>query len=256
MSKTQNKLAVVIDADNANRNNVDGLMAEIAKYGIASVKRIYGDFSSPQLASWKEILLSHGIVPIQQFAYTKGKNSTDSAMIIDAMDLLHTGNYDGFCIVSSDSDFTRLASRIRENGLTVYGFGEKKTPISFVRSCDTFVYVENLRHEIEDIRDINDVTPIDTRDLKRETKLVKLLRDATEDCADLNGWSNLAQVGQNINNYSSDFDPRNWGYNKLIDLIEAMNLFEMDIEQNEANQKITKKIYIKDKRKKIRNDNW
>ena len=139
------KLAVLIDADNAQPSIVDSLQAEIANYGVASVKRIYGDWTSPSLKGWKEVLLEHSIQPIQQFAYTKGKNATDSAMIIDAMDLLYTGNFNGFCIVSSDSDFTKLASRIREAGLMVYGFGEKKTPSPFVAACDKFIYTEVLR---------------------------------------------------------------------------------------------------------------
>ncbi len=133
------RLAVLIDADNAQSSIVDGLLAEIANYGVASVKRIYGDWTETRLRKWKEVLLDHSIQPIQQFAYTKGKNATDSAMIIDAMDLLYTGNFDGFCLVSSDSDFTKLASRIRESGLTVYGFGEKKTPPAYVSACDKFI---------------------------------------------------------------------------------------------------------------------
>jgi len=141
---SQATLAVLIDADNAAASIVDGLLAEVAKYGVASVKRIYGDWTTPQLGSWKSVLLEHSIHPIQQFRYTTGKNATDSSMIIDAMDLLYTGRFDGFCLVSSDSDFTRLASRIREEGLRVYGFGEKKTPTAFVSACDKFIYTEVL----------------------------------------------------------------------------------------------------------------
>jgi uncharacterized LabA/DUF88 family protein len=144
------KLAVLIDADNAQPGIVDSLIAEIANYGIASVKRIYGDWTSPGLKGWKEVLLEHSIQPMQQFAYTKGKNATDSAMIIDAMDLLYTGNFNGFCIVSSDSDFTKLASRVREAGLLVYGFGEKKTPSPFVSACDKFIFTEVLRAKTDE----------------------------------------------------------------------------------------------------------
>lgn len=141
----QDRLAVLIDADNAHAGIIDGLLAEIARYGVASVKRIYGDWTQPQLGSWKKVLLQHSIVPVQQFGYTKGKNATDSALIIDAMDLMYTRRFDGFCLVSSDSDFTRLASRLREEGLIVYGFGERKTPAPFVSACDRFVYTEVLR---------------------------------------------------------------------------------------------------------------
>ena len=148
--ESTNKLAVLIDADNAQPSIVDGLLAEIANYGIASVKRIYGDWTGPGLKGWKEVLLEHSIQPMQQFAYTKGKNATDSAMIIDAMDLLYTGKFDGFCIVSSDSDFTKLASRIREAGLLVYGFGEQKTPTPFVSACDKFIFTEVLRAKIDE----------------------------------------------------------------------------------------------------------
>ena len=168
MEKTT-KLAVLIDADNAQPTIIDSLLSEIANYGLASVKRIYGDWTAPALKGWKEILLQHSIQPMQQFAYTKGKNATDSAMIIDAMDLLYTGNFNGFCIVSSDSDFTKLASRIRESGLLVYGFGEKKTPSAFVSACDKFIYTEVLRAKVDENEAI---AKKNTNELKQDTKLV------------------------------------------------------------------------------------
>ena len=174
---TTEKLAVLIDADNAQPSIVDGLVAEIAKYGTANVKRIYGDWTVPDLKGWKEVLLQHSIQPIQQFRYTKGKNATDSAMIIDAMDLLYTDKFDGFCIVSSDSDFTKLASRIREHGLMVYGFGEQKTPGAFVSACDKFIFTEVLRSKDDDSELIKRKT---ANELKQDTKLVNLLRNAVE----------------------------------------------------------------------------
>ena len=239
----QKKLAVLIDADNTSPAIISGLIAEIANYGVASVKRIYGDWTSPNLLGWKDILLEYAILPIQQFGYTTGKNSTDSTMIIDAMDLLYTESLDGFCIVSSDSDFTRLASRIRESGLIVYGFGEKKTPRPFVVACDKFIYTEILRKSDLDFA----TSPKNTMELKKYTKLVNLLRSAVEDSADENGWSHLGNVGQNIANKSPEFDPRNFGYKKLGELIKATQLFE--INERSSDNSPAKAIYIRDKRK-------
>lgn len=241
---TQKKLAVLIDADNTSPSIIEGLIAEIANYGVASVKRIYGDWTCPNLMGWKDVLLDYAIQPIQQFSYTIGKNSTDSAMIIDSMDLLYTENLDGFCIVSSDSDFTRLASRIREAGLIVFGFGEKKTPRPFVVACDKFIYTEILREK--DYGFIS--SPKNTRELKKDTKLVNLLRKAVEDSADENGWSHLGNVGQIIANKSPEFDPRNFGYKKLGELIKATQLFE--INERPSDNSPAKAIYIRDKRKK------
>ena len=222
--ETQKKLAVLIDADNAQASMVEGLFAEIAKYGISSVKRIYGDWTNPYLKSWKEVLLNFSIQPIQQFSYTTGKNATDSAMIIDAMDLLYTEKLDGFCIVSSDSDFTKLSSRIREAGLTVYGFGESKTPKPFVAACDKFIFTEILN-----IDDSGTPSPRKSlRELKSDTKLINIIRSAVEDSADESGWSYLANVGQIIAKKSPEFDPRNYGYKKLGGLIKATELFELD----------------------------
>lgn len=239
------KLAVLIDADNAQPSIVDGLQAEIANYGVASVKRIYGDWTSPSLKGWKEVLLQHSIQPMQQFAYTTGKNATDSAMIIDAMDLLYTGNFNGFCIVSSDSDFTKLASRIRESGLVVYGFGEKKTPSPFVSACDKFIFTEVLRGKTDESKAIAKKS---TSELKKETKLVNLLRNAVEAASDDSGWAHLATVGSNVAKQSSEFDPRNYGYVKLGDLVAATKLFDREVRTvGTTNSKV---IYIRDKQRK------
>lgn len=237
------KLAVLIDAENAQPSIVDGLLAEIANYGIASVKRIYGDWTGPGLKGWKEVLLQHSIQPMQQFAYTKGKNSTDSAMIIDAIDLLYTGNFNGFCIVSSDSDFTKLASRIRESGLLVYGFGEKKTPSAFVSACDKFIYTEVLRAKTDENEAIDKKS---SNELKGDAKLVGLLRNAVEASSDDSGWAMLAHVGSNIAKQLPEFDSRNYGYSKLGELVAATKLF--NIEERPISDTGTKALYVRDKR--------
>lgn len=239
------KLAVLIDADNAQPSIMDSLLAEIANYGVASVKRIYGDWTAPGLKGWKEVLLQHSIQPMQQFAYTKGKNATDSAMIIDAMDLLYTGNFNGFCIVSSDSDFTKLASRIRESGLSVYGFGEKKTPSAFVSACDKFIYTEVLRAKTDESEAI---VKKSSNELKQDTKLVSLLRNAVEVSSDESGWAQLAPVGSNIAKQAPEFDPRNYGYRKLGELVSATKLF--DIEARQIGATNSKALYVRDKLKK------
>ena len=219
MNPNQARLAVLIDADNSQLSIIAGLLDEIASHGIASVKRIYGDWTDTKLKGWKHELLTHGLHPMQQFAYTTGKNATDSAMIIDAMDLLYTKNFDGFCIVSSDSDFTRLASRIRESGVKVYGFGEQKTPKSFIGVCDKFIYTENLR------RTHTAVTP--TAKIKHDEKaLLALVRNAVEDTTNEAGWSYMGAIGQNLINKLPEFDPRSYGYKKLVDLIEGLGEFE------------------------------
>ncbi len=239
------KLAVLIDADNAQPSIVDDLLAEIANYGIASVKRIYGDWTSPGLKSWKEVLLEHSIQPMQQFAYTKGKNATDSALIIDAMDLLYTNNFNGFCIVSSDSDFTKLASRIRESGLLVYGFGEQKTPSAFVSACDKFIYTEVLRAKTNES---DAIAKKSSKELKQDTKLVHMLRNAVEASSDESGWAQLGPVGSNLAKQSSEFDPRNYGYGKLGELVAATKLF--DLEQQQIGNTNSKALYVRDKRSK------
>lgn len=236
-------LAVLIDADNAQPTIIDELLAEIANYGVASVKRIYGDWTSPRLNGWKDILLDHSIQPIQQFAYTKGKNATDSALIIDAMDLLYTDKFEGFCIVSSDSDFTRLASRIRESGLLVYGFGEQKTPKPFVSACDKFIYTEVLRSKPDATTAIKAKSK---NQLRQDSKLVNLLRKAYEASSDDTGWSGLGAVGSNIANQSPEFDPRNYGYRKLGELVTATELFEH--EERQIGSGNGKALYIRDKR--------
>ncbi|HMB99391.1 MAG TPA: NYN domain-containing protein [Balneolaceae bacterium] len=243
-TNSTSKLAVLIDADNAQPSIIEGLLAEIAKYGTANVKRIYGDWTQPQLRSWKEVLLQHSIQPIQQFGYTRGKNATDSALIIDAMDLLYTQRFDGFCLVSSDSDFTKLAARIREAGLVVYGFGERKTPEPMVAACDKFIFTEVLQDEEED-RDTRKKRSGNA--LKQDTKLVNLVRKAVETASDESGWAHLAPVGSYIAKQSPEFDPRNYGYKKLGELIEAMGLFEM--EERSVGEGQSKAIYVKDKRK-------
>ena len=231
-SENAAKLAVLIDADNAQPGTIQALLAEVAKYGTAHVKRAYGDWTSSNLKGWKDQLLAQSIQPIQQFAYTTGKNSTDAAMVIDAMDLLYSDRFDGFCIVSSDSDFTRLAARLRESGLTVYGFGERKTPKPFVAACDKFVYIENLTYPD------SSTVPADSAlapkpstpaaQLKRDATLVSLLRNAVEAESDDDGWASLASVGNIVTKQRPDFDSRTYGYGKLSDLITATTLFDMN----------------------------
>jgi uncharacterized LabA/DUF88 family protein len=222
------KLAVLIDADNARPAIVEGLLAEIAKYGTAHVKRIYGDWTKPDLNGWKEVLLRHSIQPIQQFRYTVGKNATDSAMIIDAMDLLYAERFDGFCIVSSDSDFTRLASRIRESGLTVYGFGERKTPEPFRTACDKFIYTEVLAGTTATAETEEAPKQRSAKELRGDTHLMNLLRNAIEAASDETGWAGLGAIGSIINKQSPDFDSRNYGYAKLSGLIKGIGLFDTE----------------------------
>lgn len=243
----QIKLAVLVDADNTQAVIIEGLLAEIAKYGIASVKRIYGDWTNTNLRSWKDKLLEFAIQPVQQFSYTSGKNSTDSAMIIDAMDLLYTENLDGFCVVSSDSDFTRLAARLRENGKLVLGFGQRKTPKPFVAACDKFIYTEILRGADEEKeskagRDTAPHAPIQS-DIKTDHRMKALLQSAVEDSADEFGWAYLGAVGTYIVNRQPEFDPRNYGFRKLGDLIKASGLFEIDERASPADS--GKQVYLR-----------
>ena len=242
--QSQKMLAVLIDADNAQASVTEAVLSEVAKFGTSSVKRIYGDWTRPNLSSWKAVLLECSIQPIQQFGYTSGKNATDSAMIIDAMDLLYMRRFDGFCLVSSDSDFTRLATRIREEGLVVYGFGERKTPKSFVSACDRFIYTEVLRLEEDDAAVVRKTTT----ELKGDTRLVNLLRNSWEAASDDGGWAHLGNVGSNIAKQSPEFDPRNYGYNRLGELILATKLFEID--ERVSENKRSKVVYIKDKRRR------
>ena len=211
------KLAVLIDADNAQASICSELLGEITKFGISSIKRAYGDWTTTNLKSWKPHLHKHAIQPVQQFSYTKGKNSTDSSLIIDAMDLLHEGNLDGFCLVSSDSDFTRLATRIREAGLIVFGFGEEKTPLPFVSACDKFIFTEILRKK--------DVI------VKRNIVDREMIEHAVEAVSKDDDWATLAGVGGYINKNHPSFDPRNYGYTKLSKLIRDLSYIEVKLEK-------------------------
>jgi uncharacterized LabA/DUF88 family protein len=226
-STSQRRFAVLIDADNVSAKALEGLLAEVANYGTAMVKRIYGDWTLPNLKSWKAMLLEHAIQPIQQFRYTVGKNASDSALIIDAMDLLYHAKLDGFCLVSSDSDFTRLASRIREEGLMVIGFGERKTPRAFVTACDRFIHTDILRGA-----DPEDETKPKSSSgkLKIDSKLTNLLRWAVEASEDEEGWANLGTVGAKIMAQQPDFDARSYGYGKLSSLVSAIDAFEIERE--------------------------
>jgi len=211
-------LAVLVDADNAQASAMAEILAEVARYGTATVKRAYGDWTTPNLASWKNVLHVHAIQPIQQFSYTKGKNATDSALIIDAMDLLHGGKVDGFCLVSSDSDFTRLATRIREAGLAVYGFGKKTTPQPFVAACDKFVFTEILSEPVKKSKPQE----------KTNSKLRELLLPAISAAAQEDGWAFLGAVGSLINKNDPSFDSRNFGYKKLGDLVRDQASLEVE----------------------------
>jgi uncharacterized LabA/DUF88 family protein len=217
------RLAVLIDAENAQLAFLSELLAEIAKLGVASVKRAYGDFTSPNLASWREKMLAHSIQPIQQFRNTVHKNASDSALIIDAMDLLHSKRFDGFCIVSSDSDFTRLASRIREEGLLAYGFGERKTPASFVAACDRFTYTEILQSPAKPPENGSQSKEA----LTDKSGIASHLSNAIRDCADDTGWADLGRVGAVMANYLPDFDSRHYGFSKLSALVSSTGLFEL-----------------------------
>jgi uncharacterized LabA/DUF88 family protein len=245
------RLAVLIDADNAQPSIVEALLAEIAKYGTAHVKRAYGDWTTGNLRGWKDQLLTQSIQPIQQFAYTRGKNSTDSAMVIDAMDLLYSGRFDAFCIVSSDSDFTRLAARIRESGPIVYGFGERKTPKAFVAACDKFIYIENLAYAHGAEAPADGAAAPSARasaaQLKSDKALVSQLRNAVEAASDDDGWAALASVGQILTNQSPDFDSRSYGYAKLSDLMAATSLFELERRSPGGDKQAV--IYARDNRR-------
>lgn len=236
MSTQNKKLAILIDADNAPADCIDAMLEEIAKYGTATVKRIYGDWSHG-LAKWKAALLPHALIPVQQFAYTKGKNATDMALVIDAMDLLYSGNFDGFCLVSSDSDFTRLASRIRESGLTVYGFGEKKTPESFRKACDKFTYIEIFRPQKAQNQPKNHTNKPKSAENSESPNqvgdLTQLIKRAVKETADDLGWANLGPIGSYISKVSPDFDSRLYGFGKLSDLIKSLDLFEHRTDNNQ-----------------------
>ena len=223
------RIALLIDADNAPAGKIDVVLAELARHGIANVRRAYGNWKSPNLQRWEAALHPNAIQPMQQFAYSTGKNASDMAMVVDAMDLLHSGRFDAFAIVSSDADFTPLVMRLRAHNMRVFGFGEQKTPEPFVNACSTFLYVDDKPASAAS-DDAADATaprkPVASAQLRQDTKLVNLLRDAVEAEKDEDGWSNLSSVGTNIRNRGS-FDARNYGYGKLSSLIEATGLFEL-----------------------------
>jgi len=245
------KLAVIIDADNVSSENVKGMMEEIVKYGIPTFKRIYGDWTKPNLSGWKKILLENAITPIQQYGYTTGKNSTDSAMIIDAMDILYTGRVDGFCIVSSDSDFTRLATRLRESGMKVLGFGAKKTPPSFIVACDKFIYLEILKKSTSNAV-LGEQKAENKQNSRQETvkqidmKVISLIYSTVNDIADEDGWAFLGDVGNLLMKKKPDFDPRNYGFEKLTPLIKSLKNY-FDIDERTTERASIKLVYIKRK---------
>ena len=219
------RLAVLIDADNASAKIADGLFEEIAKIGEASVRRIYGDFSNARSKGWSETLSKHAIIPQQQFAYTPGKNASDITLVIDAMDLLHSGRFDGFCLVSSDSDFTRLAARIREQGVDVYGFGEQKTPESFRQACRRFIYTENLLPTAPANEGTNAPK---TRPLRPVSDATTIIEKVISEMENDDGWVPLGAVGNQLANLASDFDSRTFGFRKLSDLVRETGGFEID----------------------------
>ena len=268
------RLAVLIDADNAPRSALGDVMAEVAVYGTPTIKRIYGDWTTPNLASWKPLLLENAITPVQQYGYTTGKNSTDSAMIIDAMDILYSGNCDGFVLVSSDSDFTRLATRLREAGMKVYGMGEKKTPNPFIVACDKFVYIEVIRSAAqqeraeEAAREEPKEPPKPARRAARKKgaeaapppapeaeppsrvpkEIITLLADSVEMLADEDGYAPLGEVANLLVRKKRDFDPRNFGFSKLSKLVKALPRFEVDVRQ--GGQSNMKHFFVRDKERK------
>lgn len=270
--ETSMRLAVLIDADNAQAAVIEGLLAEVARFGEATVKRIYGDFTSPTSSAWKKVLQRFAIKPVQQFAYTTGKNATDSTVIIDAMDLLYTRKFDGFCLVTSDSDFTGLAMRIREEGLTVLGFGEKKTPDAFRNACHRFIFTEVLRQSTEQEKSSDKKAEASAAKAKQPPEKAKtvsanakaeakpetkpetakketipfpahFILDALDHTDDDSGWASLSAFGSYLNKLQPDFDPRNFGYKKLSDLVKAKtDLFEVDERKTPAGNK---QIYLR-----------
>ncbi len=246
------KLAVLIDADNIPYSNIKGMLDEIAKIGIPTIKRIYGDWTKPTVSGWKQPLLEHAITPIQQYSYTTGKNATDSAMIIDAMDILHSDKVDGFCLVSSDSDFTRLAVRLRESSMLVIGIGEKKTPKPFIVACDKFIYIEIIGNSEAETSDTQQDSASSNQSKSDKDsniepinkKLIQLLKTTVQDLADDDGWAFLGDMGNLIIKKRPDFDPRNYGYPKLTPMIKSLNKV-FDIDARVADKKHIKHIYVK-----------
>jgi len=245
------KLAVLIDGDNIPSAYVKEMMEEIAKYGNPTIKRIYGDWTKPNLSKWKNLLLENAITPIQQYGYTTGKNATDSAMIIDAMDILYSEKVNGFCLVSSDSDFTRLATRLREAGMQVYGIGEKKTPNPFIVACDKFIYIEILKSQslANEGESVEDKASIKNDVDKITPKVISLIAATISDLADDEGWAFLGDVGSLLQKKQPNFDSRNFGFQKLTPLIKSIKNFE--VEQRETHKGRFKLIYVKNKKKHI-----
>lgn len=244
------RLAVLIDADNISYSNTKGMMEEIAKYGTPTFKRIYGDWTKPTLTGWKNVLLENAITPVQQYSYTIGKNSSDSALIIDAMDILYSGKVDGFCIVSSDSDFTRLATRLREAGMQVFGIGEKKTPSSFIASCNKFIYVEILKQAPKpEVVEKKNVKKKFKKNVPAEKgidkELIKLISDSISDLAEEDGWVYLGVLGNLILKKKPDFDARNYGYKKLIDMIRKIG--ELEVDERKTGKNNISHFYVRSK---------
>ncbi|MBD1393032.1 NYN domain-containing protein [Mucilaginibacter glaciei] len=247
------KLAVLIDADNVPYASVKEMFEEIAKYGTPTFKRIYADWTKPTVSGWKKVLLENAITPIQQYSYSTGKNASDSALIIDAMDILYTGKVDGFCIVSSDSDFTRLATRLREAGMKVIGIGEKKTLNPFITACDKFIYIEILKKELPAIIDNEAKSPSKAKKQAKpkplnsvDPEIIKLLSASIADLADDNGWAFLGELGNLMLKKKPDFDPRNYGFLKMLPFIKSMERFEVDERESGKNHHI-KHIYVRKK---------
>jgi Fe-S-cluster formation regulator IscX/YfhJ len=239
------RLAVLIDADNIPYRLISGILEEIAKYGAPTFKRIYADWTKPHVSGWKSVLLDHAITPVQQYSYTTGKNSSDSALIIDAMDILYTGRVDGFCVVSSDSDFTRLATRLREAGMKVFGMGEQKTPSPFRAACDKFIYIEILDQPETGPKQIklSDLRKKEKVISKVDKNLVSLITSSINDIADENGWAFLGELGNLLLKKRPDFDPRNYGFDKLLLLIKSLGYYETD--ERETGRKNVKLVYIR-----------
>ncbi len=229
--ETEKKMAVLIDADNVSDKYIKFIFDEISNHGIPTYKRIYGDWTKPQLASWKSVLLNYSITPIQQYSYTTGKNATDAALIIDAMDILYSKNVDGFCIVSSDSDFTRLAARLREAGMYVIGMGEKKTPMSFISACEKFKYLEVLAEVSLSSIESNEKQEV-KKAMASKKELIKSIKEIINDSSDEEGWVFLGEVGDKLNKRYPDFDTRNYGFSKLTPLISSLNQFEIESRKN------------------------
>lgn len=241
-------MAVLIDGDNIPSAHVKEMMEEIAKYGNPTIKRIYGDWTRPGLTKWKNLLLENAITPIQQYGYTTGKNATDSAMIIDAMDILYSGKVDGFCLVSSDSDFTRLATRLREAGMQVIGIGEKKTPNPFIVACDRFIYIEILKKQSEEKVENKDSNTLEVDKITK--KEINLIATTIKDLSDEDGWAFLGDVGGLLQKKRPNFDSRNYGFEKLTPMIKSIDRFEIDQRENAKSRHKLIYVRIKEKTKK------